>query len=171
MIRPRSDILPPLRGQELYSLGYQLRDLGEFVQVLKDAGITVVLDVRETAWSHKRGFSKSGLEEALGHAGLEYVHASFAGNPKELRRGVEEHKACLDLFEAYLDQNLEILAELAELVRRQGSKSRVCLICYERHPDDCHRAILFRRWASQAGVELSVQHLGVGGAPRFVNAE
>src|SRR5205823_6116594 len=78
----RTDTIMPTT---LYTLGYQQRSIDEFVEILDESGIDVLVDVRETAWSHKPGFSKSGFASALAARGIEYVHAEFAGNPKWLR--------------------------------------------------------------------------------------
>ena len=61
----------------LFTLGYEQRTIEEFVRMLEDAGVGVLVDVRETPWSHKPGFSKRGLAEHLEAAGIEYVHAGI----------------------------------------------------------------------------------------------
>ena len=38
--------------------------------------------MRETPWSHKPGFLKGALSDALETVGIEYVQTKFAGNPK-----------------------------------------------------------------------------------------
>ncbi len=50
-----------LTAPTLFTLGYQQRSLDEFVALLLEASIDVLVDVRETAWSHKPGFSKRGF--------------------------------------------------------------------------------------------------------------
>ena len=80
----------------LFTLGYQQRTLGEFTAILRRCDIDVLIDVRETAWSHKPGFSKGALERALEAEGIAYVHAAFAGNPKWLRANADSHRECLE---------------------------------------------------------------------------
>jgi uncharacterized protein (DUF488 family) len=82
----------------LYTLGYQQRSIDEFVEILDESAINVLVDVRETAWSHKPGFSKSGFATALAARGIEYVHADFAGNPKWLRSNANSHGECLEWY-------------------------------------------------------------------------
>ena len=150
----------------LLSLGYQLRSLDEFVETLNGARVGVVVDVREVPWSRKRGFSKTALREALNASGIEYEHARFAGNPKEIRRNAEDHASCLHDYAAYLDDRPDVIAELDALVGEHLDKGRsVCLVCYERHPHDCHRSTLIERLRSVRRVE--VEHLGPEGAPRL----
>ena len=86
----------------LYTLGYERRTLREFINILTDARIAILVDVRETAWSHKPGFSKGQFQATLERAGIEYIHASFAGNPKWLRSNAESHAECLEWYSWYL---------------------------------------------------------------------
>ena len=143
----------------LFTLGYQQRSLEEFVCLLLEADVDVLLDVRETAWSHKPGFSKRRLAETAEANGIMYVHASFAGNPKQLRTSAASPDECLQLFDQHLQANPVILEAFDELVGRfLDAGRRVCLMCYERHPGDCHRGVLAERWRS--GFWRAVEHLG-----------
>jgi uncharacterized protein (DUF488 family) len=153
----------------IFTLGYQKRSISEFVALLRDASIDVLIDVRETAWSHKPGFSKSAFSQALGAAGVDYVHARFAGNPKQLRNEAKSHAACLRAYARYVDRNAEIVEDFEKLVRqllRDGK--RICLTCFERHHEDCHRSILADRWCQRG--RRRVEHLAVDGCERLVAA-
>ncbi|HET7585174.1 MAG TPA: DUF488 domain-containing protein [Gemmatimonadaceae bacterium] len=154
----------------LYTLGYEKRSILEFTDLLLQAGIGVLVDVRESAWSHKPGFSKKALDAALRTVGIEYVHASFAGNPRALRQTAPDHAACLDAYRSYVHQNASILERLEELVASyQAMGARVCLTCYERHADDCHRGILAECWGTRGA--RRVEHLAVEGCLRLVPAQ
>ncbi len=152
----------------LFTLGYQQRSIEEFVEILLCEEISVLVDVRETAWSHKPGFSKSAFSHALASVGIEYVHARFAGNPKNLRRTAPSHQACLDRYAAYVDRSDRILDEFETLIKqiRVGGK-RVCLTCFERHAADCHRSIIAERWKRRG--RRTVRHLAVDGCARIVS--
>lgn len=162
---------PSFHGH-LLSIGYQLRSLDEFLERLVDADVDVVIDVRETAWSHKRRFSKKALGDALATHQIEYVHARFAGNPKALRRSAESHRDGLAAFEQYLDQRPEVMSELESLVSPLlESGKNVCFMCYERHPADCHRQILLERLLTRPDNQVSLHHIGPEGAPRFTDLQ
>ena len=155
---------------QVFTLGYQLRELDEFIAELRQACVDLVIDVRETPWSRKRGFSKAALREALADAGIAYEHARFAGNPKELRRGAEDHDDCLRQYAAYLDGCPEILDKLTDLLTESDrGLRRVCLVCYERHPADCHRTILLDRWSRRRRTDVHIKHLAPSGAPRLAS--
>ena len=122
--------------------------------------------MRETAWSHKPGFSKSAFAAALAGAGVEYVHADFAGNPKWLRSNADSHGERLEWYGWYLDEFCEIVETFDALVAGfQRAGKRVCVTCFERHADDCHRAILADRWKRRG--RRRVEHLAVDGCDRL----
>ena len=52
----------------LVTIGYEGRQLDEFVAALLDRGVEIVFDVRENPASRKPGFSKRRLGEALAAA-------------------------------------------------------------------------------------------------------
>lgn len=152
----------------IFSIGYQKRSVRDFVQLVSDAGVDIVVDVRETPWSYRREFAKSALRSALAEVGVEYMHAKFAGNPKEIRRNAKNYDECLLEYSRYIDNKPDVIREfdatIGELVR-QGKN--ICLVCYERHPDDCHRAIVLDRWMTFSGQAPCVQHLEPLGADRL----
>ncbi len=154
--------------QTLFTLGYEKRTIDEFIGILLENRINVLLDVRETAWSHKPGFSEAAFRTALAAAGIEYVHADFAGNPKWLRREAESHAQCLDLYRWYLGEFGEIVEAFSLLVNGVLVRGkRVCITCFERHADDCHRSIIATEWRSSGN--RAVQHLAVGGCKRLIS--
>lgn len=156
-------------GVRVHTIGYQLRTLDDLIIELKKACIDVVVDVRQTPWSNRRDFAKFRLEPALVAEGVQYVHAKFAGNPKELRRAAATHAECLAAYAEYLNNNPAIVQELGDLVASyQGVGRRVTLFCYERHPDDCHRSILASALDRRFPSGIEVLHLGADGAPRLI---
>lgn len=151
----------------IFTLGYQQRSIDEYVRLLSEAEITVLIDVRETAWSHKPGFSKSAFAARLEAAGIEYVHASFAGNPKWLRENAASHDECLTWYAWYVDEFSEVIDALEGLLSEvQSAGKRVALACFERHADDCHRAILAERWVARDD-DRHVTHLAIDGCARL----
>ena len=73
-------------GKSLFTIGYEGLTIGGFIRCLKKAGVETVVDVRELPLSHKPGFSKRALGEALAKAGLAYEHWPELGCPKPIRR-------------------------------------------------------------------------------------
>lgn len=155
----------------LYTLGYQKRDVPDFVDILLWAGVDLVVDVRETPWSYKPGFSRTALTTALAAVGIEYFHAGFAGNPKAIRRAAKTHDACLAGYREYLERNLEVVAQFDALMLELKEANLVpCFVCYERHPADCHRSLLIESWGTLARQGATIAHLEPFGQPRLSKA-
>lgn len=153
---------------KIFSIGYQKRSVTDLVKMVKEAGVDIVVDVRETPWSYRREFAKTALMTSLHAEGIEYQHAKFAGNPKEIRRNARDYDECLIEYSKYIDNKPELLQEFDETVGallREGKN--ICLVCYERHPNDCHRAIVIDRWLTFSRQSLQVTHLGKNGAERL----
>lgn len=145
-----------------------MRSIDEYIAELEAANVSLVVDVRETAWSHKRDFSKNQLRDALRKAAIDYLHLEFAGNPKELRSAAESHAACLSAYDQYLLDQSDLVRRFAEHLREWLSAGvRACLLCYERHPDDCHRTVLLSRAIEVMEESVNVRHLAPNGAERF----
>jgi uncharacterized protein (DUF488 family) len=142
----------------LYTLGYQGVDVGTYVNRLKAAGVGLVADVRETPWSHKTGFCKNALREKLSEAGIEYIHVKSAGNPKENRRTAPDLTECLRRYKQFLTTNPAGVLDLVQIVLTAASQDRtVCLTCFERDAQDCHRLVLVNAISSQ--IKINALHL------------
>lgn len=127
------------RAMRVFSIGYQGRSLDAFRNALAEAGVRVLVDVRAAAWSQRPQFRKSALAAALKEIGIEYVHCKVAGNPFRPKPGRNRVPAeCEKLYARYLENNLEVIEELASLIARKPS----ALLCYEARRDECHRGVL-----------------------------
>ena len=125
------------------TIGYEGRQLDEFIAELVDRRVEVVFDVRENAISRKPGFSKRRLGEALAVAGIEYRHLSSLGNPRSNRDAFRAGEpAARDVFLRHLDDG-------GRGQPRRGcgaARSRtVALMCFERDHATCHRSCIADR--------------------------
>jgi uncharacterized protein (DUF488 family) len=66
----------------LYTIGYERADVASFLAALVDAGVSLVMDIREIAHSRRPGFSKRSLQQRLEGLGLGYVHLRHLGDPR-----------------------------------------------------------------------------------------
>ncbi len=131
------------RGPTIYTFGYEGLALDAFIGRLEQAGVRTVADVRQLAFSRKRGFSKGPLSAALQEAGLAYVHLPDLGGPPEIRkryRADGDWPAYAAAYRAHLAGQKRPLAELARIVE----ESPTCLVCFEADFRLCHRSILAR---------------------------
>lgn len=126
-------------------IGYQGRSAESLTQTLAEAGVSTVVDVRETPWSRKAGLSKTKLSERLAESGIRYVHLREAGNPKEIRRAAQSMEECLAGYRAHVACDPSFLKDIFEIA--QGSL--VALLCYEADGECCHRSVIFEELASR----------------------
>ena len=131
------------RKAALVSVGYQERDIEEFVQLLVANEVQLLVDVRLNAISRKRGFSKTALSEALIRAGIEYRHERELGNPKDNREPFRQGlPSARRRYLAHLSNGASnVHAEVVSLAQKQ----RVALLCYERDHSECHRSCIIDR--------------------------
>lgn len=145
--------------EQIFTIGYEKSSIDDFVNRLTDADIEILVDVRELPLSRKRGFSKKGLDAAVTEAGIDYLHVKALGDPKPGRDAARAGNH--DLFVSIFTQHIEseegqnALAELADIVRGK----RICLTCFERHHEGCHRKIVAERLSVLIGAP--VEHIAV----------
>jgi uncharacterized protein (DUF488 family) len=142
---------------ELFTVGYEGRTLPQFVRLLKQHGITRLVDVRERPASRKPGFSALPLFDALRRAGITYESDRSLGNPVEIRQlwkngSLSEGKTRYRrLIRNGRRPRVELLLSISKV-------ERVCILCYEGNPDLCHRAVIAEE-AARLEPDLVVTHL------------
>lgn len=123
---------------QLVSIGYEGRDIHDLVHTLKAQNVQVLVDVRLTPISRKRGFSKTALSGALADAGIAYVHHRELGNPKDNRDAYRQGSSISRArFRALLEGEAAegALLHVSELL----DAGAVALLCFERDHSQCHR--------------------------------
>ena len=116
---------------EIYTLGTSNRSIEEFLEILKEYKIEIVIDVRR--WPTSKlfpYFKKENLEKFLAENKIEYFHFEKLGGFRE--GGYENYLKTKDFKEA--------LKELIKIAK----KKKLVIICAERLPWKCHRAFIAR---------------------------
>jgi uncharacterized protein (DUF488 family) len=124
---------------ELFTIGHSNLNLESFIALLHQHDVTAIADVRSYPYSrHLPYFSQAPLKAALQNAGIHYVFLGreLGARPSDASCYVEgkalyERIAATPLFEQGIQRVLK------------GSKAhRIALMCAEKDPITCHRAIL-----------------------------
>jgi uncharacterized protein (DUF488 family) len=155
-------VAPPCTsGPGFLTIGYEGRTPDGFLGVLRDAGVTLLCDVRNNPWSRKPGFSKRTLAQACAAAGIRYEHLPELGIPQEQRQGLTtpaEHATLFTTYEAdTIPRQGAALARIARWVLEENQ--RVALLCLERLPQDCHRHCIADALTQRFGPALAPVHL------------
>ena len=125
----------------LYTVGYEGLKIDEFLTLVLDSPIDLIVDTRWTPLSRKPGFSKSGLRQRLTDQRKEYVHIPQLGSPKVLRQELadsQDWSAFARQYLAWLNDQEEALASLRAL----AAGMVVGLLCFEANPHRCHRSLV-----------------------------
>ncbi len=143
----------------LYSIGYEKALIGDLIATLADAGVGVLLDVRDRPISRRPGFSKRQLAASVEEAGMRYVHLSALGTPPEGRLANRQRN--WERFWAIVDDKLACPEAEFELQRAAeiAVAAPSCLLCYEADRQICHRSRIADILASRHGFPL--RHLTV----------
>ena len=127
--------LPPL-----FTIGYEHATSKAVLDALTEAGVELLVDTRAVAASRRPGFSKRQLAASLDAQGIGYLHLRDLGTPTEGRNAA--HSGHLDemfrIYEKHV-RTPEAREQLDELVSLVSASRRVCLLCYERDVNHCHR--------------------------------
>ncbi|RWE61027.1 DUF488 family protein [Mesorhizobium sp.] len=137
----------------IYTFGYEGLTIDRFVARLLSAGMDLVIDVRATPLSRKRGFSKVAFEKALAEAGISYVHASSMGCPKDVRDRYKRDGSWSIYtagFMTFLRGQDSSVAEVAKLAQSKNA----CLVCFEADYNFCHRMFVARAIARKSGCDV-----------------
>jgi uncharacterized protein (DUF488 family) len=137
-----------MASHDLFSIGHSNIPTERFLAMLQGAGVNAIADVRSTP--HSRfcpWFSQTPLATALAAAGIGYIAMGEAlgGRPRDDRL----YRDDVADYEAMAIQP-EYLAGLHRLLEA-AAQSRVCLLCAEREPLDCHRCLLVARSLAERG--------------------
>ena len=147
-----------LKDYVLYTIGYEGRSIDDFVTILKSAGVTRLIDVREIPLSRKRGFSKSALRQRLDDESIEYVHYKALGSPSEIRHKLKEdwnYDHFFEAFSSYLTGKMDVIGE----VYQHMSTGVNCLMCFEHNHEECHRLPVARKIKEYDGNGLLIKHI------------
>lgn len=138
----------------LTTIGHSNIPAERFIAMLRAAGADTVADLRSVAASRRfPWFSGKNLAGRLQREDMHYVAFGdcLGGRPRAsdlYRDGIADYEAMARRpeFRAGLDRLLELAA-----------RRRVCLMCAEREPLDCHRCLLVARAIAERG--LTIGHI------------
>jgi uncharacterized protein (DUF488 family) len=153
MAAAREAPMSPSGFQAVYTIGHSNHPIERFIALLQLHEVTLVADVRTLPASHfQPQFSRAALTRALEAKGIAYLFLGreLGGRP----RGEERDYECMAEAPAF--------AEGILCVREEALCQHVALLCAERDPMNCHRALLVSRALARGG--LPVIHIHYDGS-------
>jgi len=155
----------------IVTIGVYGSTLEEFLDTLRDAGVDVLLDVRqrrgvrgpEYAWANSQR-----LQRALADAGIGYRHLKELAPTTAMRQaqyavdadkgeGKRNRTELSEDYKAAYEEQILGPADLDELFGEFDASVTAALLCVERDARACHRGLLADRLAAEH--EVPVEHL------------
>lgn len=128
----------------LFTIGHSIHEMDYFIGLIKQYHIDYLLDVRTTPYSkYTKQFNKENLAPVLNFAGIQYFFMGkyFGARPQET--ALYDANGCLDFDKMRESKIFKTGMDNVNIGLCQGHN--IALMCTEKHPFDCHRAILIAR--------------------------
>ena len=148
----------PKSKPKVFTAGYEGRSVDAFLNMLLQAGVTQLIDVRMNPIARRYGFHRSTLNRLCGKLDIRYEHIPALGIRSDKRKDLDRPGAREELFEDYeattLKDETAAIDSVVGLVKKQPS----VLVCMEADHACCHRSRLAKVVAHHSG--LPIEHLG-----------
>lgn len=128
--------------------------------MLVERGIQFLIDIRSRPYSGRHPqYAREALAAALRRHGIRYVFLGdlLGGLPQDAECYDEEHKVDY----AQLEKSERFIRGIARLRSAWQKGLRVCLMCSESRPEECHRSKLIGEVLDAEGIP--VRHIGADG--------
>jgi uncharacterized protein (DUF488 family) len=141
--------------EEVYSIGHSNHDIQVFIGMLHKFNISALADVRSSPYSRfAPQYSRETLKTTLAEAGIAYV---FLGKELGAR---SDNPSC------YINGKVQYERLAQQPVFKEGiqriqigiNRYRIALMCAEKDPLDCHRALLVARVLFNSGIPVNHIH-------------
>lgn len=128
----------------VYTIGHSTRPLDDFIAILKNYAINLLVDIRTIPRSRRNPqYEQAALSKALRDQGIAYLHMRALGGLRHARKDSPNTAWKNDSFRGYADymQTDEFAAAIDELVTLSKERTTV-IMCAEAVPWRCHRSLV-----------------------------
>lgn len=133
---------------EILTVGHSTHSLDEFLGLLRDAGVGVIVDVRRLPGSNKYPwFNQDALSASLSDAGIRYAHVAELTGRRPIQHDVPDEVNALwrnRSFHNYADYALgsDFAHGLDELIGQADARHPPAVMCSEGVWWRCHRRLI-----------------------------
>ena len=140
----------------VFTIGYTAFDIEKFVAVLKKYKVSCLIDVRSTPKSsYYKDFDDVNLAPTLKRHNILYRNYKDEFGARQDNKDFYNAKGYLD-FEVFA-KSQQFIGGMEKIKKAQEMGYTVCLMCAEKDPINCHRAIMVARNLAKNGFE--VEHI------------
>lgn len=137
---------------EILTIGYSNRSEKEFLDLLNYYNAKVIIDVRSTPYSRNcQIFNRETLKLILEDNGIMYKFGGkfLGGRPSNsslYTNGTVDYEK--------MAENEDFISALMIICSAAKKSNHICLMCSEKDPFECHRAILIGRELAKCGIDV-----------------
>ena len=136
---------------QIFTIGYGSKPIESFLAILEQHGIEFVIDVRSAPYSKFRPeFSREAFKMSLAKRKIKYI---FMGDQIG---GRPDDNTCYDsdgkVDYSILERRPYFIAGIERIIKSQKLGYKVCLMCSEDKPENCHRSKLIARMLESKGL-------------------
>lgn len=121
-----------------YTIGYEKKDIDQFLNLLISNNIDLLIDVRKNPFSMNFLYIKDALRKKLKDVGIEYLHIPELGIDSEYRQNLNNKDDYEELFKKYREI-LPLKEVYINRIIELGMEKRIALLCFEADVNLCHR--------------------------------
>lgn len=137
---------------QLYTIGHSTYPVEHFLELLQKYHVDYVIDVRSTPYSrYASQYNSDQLKNSLKTAGIEYYHMKNSFGARQEDRQYYHDEGYLD-FERF--RASDVFVKGMKNVEKGLEKYNIALMCTEKNPIDCHRAIMVGRGFELDGIDV-----------------
>jgi uncharacterized protein (DUF488 family) len=132
------------RCSKIWTVGHSTRPIEEFLQILQNATITAVADVRRFPGSRRYPhYNQQALSDSLMAAGIEYVWLPELGGRRQPQPNSPNVAWRNTSFRGYADyMDTDAFEQGIDRVTALADDARVALMCSEALWWQCHRSLI-----------------------------
>lgn len=146
---------------KLYTIGYANKAITDFISILKNKGINLLIDVRSMPYSKQYpDYNENKIALVLKKENILYYNLKDEFGARriedEVYRRIEMYDGkeidVVDFDEVY---KLDIFQQgVKKIVTANERGFRVCFMCSEKYAFDCHRGIMIAEYFYQQGFQI-----------------
>lgn len=142
----------------IYTIGFTKKSAETFFGLLQENQIEILLDVRLNNTSQLAGFSKyPDIRFFLNRiCGIEYISDTNFAPEEWILKDYKGKKITWEQYVIFFDEIMKKrnIIEYIKVHYDTLQNKRICLLCSEEKPDNCHRRLIALRFKDIYGVNI-----------------